>query len=74
MLKRKKSKTQKNSLETDINKIGVELRKSKSDEKKKLELKIKELELALAKSNEDINQIADKRKRTGAGMYKFYPI
>lgn len=55
-------------METDINKIGAELRESKSDdEKEKLELKIRELELALAKSNEDIEQIADKRKRTGAG-------
>jgi DNA repair exonuclease SbcCD ATPase subunit len=64
----KKIKEQKKSLETDINKIGAELRESKSDEEKeKLELKIRELELALAKSNEDIDQIADKRKRTGAG-------
>ena len=64
----KKINEQKKNLETDINKINAVLRESKSDEEKeKLELKIRELELALAKSNEDINQIADKRKRTGAG-------
>ena len=64
----KKIKEQKKNLETDLNKIGAQLIESKSDEEKeKLEVKIKELELALAKSNEDIDQIADKRKRTGAG-------
>jgi hypothetical protein len=64
----KKIKEQKKNLETDINKINAELRENKSDEEKeKLKLKIRELELALAKSNEDIDQIADKRKRTGAG-------
>lgn len=64
----KKINEQKTSLETDINKVEDELRESKSDEEKqKLKLKIKELELALAKSNEEIEQIADKRKRTGAG-------
>ncbi|ADZ09715.1 helicase A859L [Methanobacterium lacus] len=64
----KKIKEQKKSLENDINTIGAELRESKSDEEKeRLKLKIKELELALAKSNEDIDQIADRRKRTGAG-------
>jgi hypothetical protein len=64
----KKINEQKERLETDINKIGAELRESKSDEEKeKLKLRIRELELALAKSNEDIEQIANKRKRTGAG-------
>lgn len=64
----KKINEQKKRLETDINKIGDELRESKSDEEKeKLKLRIRELELALAKSNEDIEQIANKRKRTGAG-------
>jgi hypothetical protein len=64
----KKINEQKKRVETDINKIGAELRESKSDEEKeKLKLKIRELELALAKSNDDIEQIADKRKRTGAG-------
>ncbi|MCE7700267.1 MAG: DUF4041 domain-containing protein, partial [Methanobacterium paludis] len=64
----KKINEQKKSLETDINRMGAELRASKSDEEKeKLELRIRELELALAKSNDDIEQIADKRKRTGAG-------
>lgn len=64
----KKINEQKKSLETDIDKVGAELRESKSDkEKEKLQLRIRELELALAKSNEDIEQITDKRKRTGAG-------
>lgn len=64
----KKINEQKKRLETDINKIGAELRASKSDEEKeKLKLKIRELELALAKSNDDIEQISDKRKQTGAG-------
>ncbi|MFA0832625.1 MAG: DUF4041 domain-containing protein [Methanobacterium formicicum] len=64
----KKINAQKKSLESDINKIGAELRESKSDEEKeKLKLKIRELELALAKSNDDIEQIANKRTRTGAG-------
>jgi len=64
----KKINAQKKILESDINKIGAELRESKSDEEKeKLKLKIRELELALAKSNDDIEQIANKRKRTGAG-------
>ena len=64
----KKINAQKKSLESDINKIGAELQESKSDEEKeKLKLKIRELELALAKSNDDIEQIANKRKRTGAG-------
>ena len=64
----KKINERKKSLETDLNKIGADLRESKSDEEKeKLKLRIKELELALAKSNDDIEQIADKRKRTGAG-------
>lgn len=64
----KKINEQKKRLETDIDKIGAELRESKSDEEKeKLKLRIRELELALAKSNDDIELIADKRKRTGAG-------
>ncbi|UTB32392.1 MAG: DUF4041 domain-containing protein [Methanobacterium sp. ERen5] len=64
----KKIKEQKESLKNDINTIGAELRESRSDEEKeRLKLKIKELELALTKSNEDIDQIADRRKRTGAG-------
>ena len=64
----KKINAQKKSLESDINKIGAELRESKSDEEKeKLKLKIRELELELAKSNDDIEQIANKRTRTGAG-------
>jgi hypothetical protein len=63
-----KIKEQKNSLENDLNTMGAELRESKSDEEKEeLRLKIKELELKLAKSNEDIDQIAERRTRTGAG-------
>lgn len=64
----KKINEQKKSLESDKNKIEAELRKSKSDEEKeRLELRIRELELALAKSNEDIEQIINRRQRTGAG-------
>jgi hypothetical protein len=64
----KKINEQKKRLENDLNKIGTELRESKSDEEKeKLKLRIRELELALAKSNDDIEQIINKRKRTGAG-------
>ncbi|QUH22520.1 DUF4041 domain-containing protein [Methanobacterium alkalithermotolerans] len=64
----KRINAQKKKLENDLNKIGAELRESSSDEEKeKLKLKIRELELALAKSNDDIEQIADRRKRTGAG-------
>ena len=64
----KRINEQKKKLENDLNKIGAELNESASDEEKeKLELKIRELELALAKSNDDIGQIADRRKRTGAG-------
>ncbi|MDO9044771.1 MAG: DUF4041 domain-containing protein [Methanobacteriaceae archaeon] len=64
----KKINEQKKRLETDINKIGAELRESASDEEKeKLKLRIRELELALAKSNDDIEQINNRRKRTGAG-------
>ena len=64
----KKINEQKKRLENDLNKIGAELRESKSDEEKeKLKLRIRELELALAKSNDDIEQIINKRKRTGAG-------
>ncbi|MDP1551441.1 MAG: DUF4041 domain-containing protein [Methanobacteriaceae archaeon] len=64
----KKINEQKKRLENDLNNIGAELRKTESDEEKeKLQLKIRELELALAKSKDDIGQIADRRKRTGAG-------
>lgn len=66
--KEKQINKQKEKLENELNVIGDKLVESKSDEEKEiLELKIKELELALSKSNEETEQLADKRKRTGAG-------
>jgi hypothetical protein len=63
----KKINEENKSLETEINKIIKELKSKSDEEKEKLELKIKKLELTLAKSNEALDQIANKRKRTGAG-------
>jgi len=63
----KRINAQKKKLQDDLNTMGEELKTAADEEKEKLELKIRELELALAKSNDDIEQIADKRTRTGAG-------
>lgn len=63
----KKINKQKESLDSELKEIELEITNKNNEEKEKLKDKIKELKIALAKSDEEIKQIADKRKRTGAG-------